>query len=113
VLFVADHGDAFLPLYRLGWNDGVWHPLAGPASVVPPIALTLESLLSAPSAPPIAAAPDEATLAAERARYRSEALALATGLHARAAIDPPRRDAPTGDDEIDALRWFAYVHAAG
>lgn len=110
VELVADHGEAFLPLYRLGWQDGVWHHAAGPASVSPPLALTLASLLEAAEAPRPAPI-DEPTMIRERARYRAEALAIAAELEARRAASPPIVSPPTGDPEIDALAWFRWVTA--
>jgi len=110
VELVADHGAALLPAYRLGWGDGVWRPLAGPVAIAPPIALTLESLLSVEAharGEPV----DDDTIAAARARYRAEALTLVASLRAEAERCPPTVDAATGDAEIDALRWFRYVHA--
>ncbi len=35
---VADHGEAFVPLYSLSWREGAWDPLSG----APPIAAALQ-----------------------------------------------------------------------
>lgn len=116
VEFVADHGDAFVPAYRLGWRDGVWRHADAPASPVePPIALTVEALLA--EVAPCAAADaregerhlDEASLATERASYFARAHAEVARLEDDATAAPRRP--PTGDPEIDALVWFDFVEA--
>src|SRR5262249_50903450 len=43
VEFVADHGEAFLPLYELGWRDGVWTP-RGFAPAPPPFEISIASM---------------------------------------------------------------------
>ena len=45
--FVADRGDAFLPLYRLGWSDGIWRHIEQPMRDTQPIELTPEALREA------------------------------------------------------------------
>ncbi len=113
VEFVADHGRAFVPLYRLGWRDGVWCHLERPHPDVPPIELTVHALEEAAQS---FAAGDhehpmsEQQIAAARARYMDEARALAGRLAERWTREPPAWNQPTGDPEVDALVWFAYVH---
>ncbi len=113
VEFVADHGQHFVPLYRLGWGDGVWYHIARPVPDAEPIELTVEALEEA--AQSFAAGDHEAPMSeqqvlAERRRYVEEARSLAAELAARWAAQPPRWDPPTGDPEIDELVWFRYVH---
>lgn len=115
VEFLADHGEAFVPLYRLGWRDGVWHHLAGePADPVPltfdPAAL-LEAAEGRSPWPSCEEPLDEATAAGERRRYLAEAGALAAGLEARWRAEPPRWNPPTGDAFVDGMVWFKYVQA--
>jgi selenocysteine lyase/cysteine desulfurase len=115
VEFLADHGEAFVPLYRLGWRDGVWHHVDGePADPVPltfdPAALLEAAEGRAPWATyevPL----DDAAAALERGRYLSEARALAASLEARWKAAPPRWNPPSGDAFVDGMVWFKYVHA--
>jgi selenocysteine lyase/cysteine desulfurase len=115
VEFLADHGEAFVPLYRLGWRDGVWHHVGGePADPVPltfdPAALMEAAAGRAPwasSEVPL----DEAAAAEARARYLAEARALAARLEARWLAAPPRWNRPTGDAFVDGMVWFRYVEA--
>ncbi len=111
VEFVADHGHAFLPLYTLGWMDGVWRHQehVGEPCPVPP--LSAEAVLAARPAPESALG--DAEIAAERARYLAEARALAATLEARWSREPPSFGAATGDTGLDSLVWFRYVHAEG
>ncbi|MEM9461436.1 MAG: aminotransferase class V-fold PLP-dependent enzyme [Myxococcota bacterium] len=111
--FVADHGWAFVPRYRLGWRDGVWRHIERPAPDIEPIELTVEALEEA--AQSFAAGDHEAPMSdlqvlGERARYMQEARELARRLEARWSREPPVWNTPSGDPEIDALRWFDYVH---
>lgn len=111
--FVADHGRDFVPCYQLGWADGVWRHVEKPVPDVPPIELTVEALAEAAqsfSAGDHEAPMSEAQIRAERARYFSEARDLAAQLAARWERHPPQWNPSTGDAEIDALRWFDYVH---
>ncbi len=112
VELVADHGEAFVPVYRLGWRDGVWRHIEADTTTPPPLALTREALLAAARcAPEPEPEVSEATLTAERRAYLDAARALALDLEARWRQHPPTWDPPTGDPEVDALRWFRYVHA--
>ncbi|MFW5920851.1 MAG: aminotransferase class V-fold PLP-dependent enzyme, partial [Polyangiales bacterium] len=113
VEFVADHGEDFLPLYRLGWADGVWRHVDRPQPDVPPLELTVEALEEA--AQSFAAGDHEAPLSeaqirAERESYFAEARRLATELRARWEREPPAFNPPTGDADVDALAHFKYVH---
>lgn len=114
VEFVADHGTAFVPLYRFGWRDGVWRHVERPAGDVEPIALTVEAVMSAAHGLP--AGGDEAPLSeerlrAERARYFDEAERLVAELEARWKGDAPEWNRPTGRSDVDGLVWFRYAHA--
>lgn len=109
-LFVADHGDAFVPAYRLDWSDGVWHPIDEPEPRALAVSLDVEALVAAVDDPLADEAPlDEEELAATRAGYLAEAHAHAARLR---ALHGPRAGAarpPTGDAEVDAVVWFDYL----
>ena len=116
VEFLADHGEAFVPLYRLGWKDGLWRHLGGEPPDPEPLRFDAAALLEAAAGRdpwPTLEDPalDEATAAAWRARSLVEARALALELAARWRAEPPRWDVPTGDAFVDGLVWFRYVHA--
>jgi selenocysteine lyase/cysteine desulfurase len=116
VEFLADHGEAFVPLYRLGWRDGVWHHVDGEPADPVPLTFDVEALLrAADGRAPWASCEeplDEVAAAAERARYLAEARALAGELEARWRARPPRWNPPTGDAFVDGMVWFRYVLAA-
>jgi selenocysteine lyase/cysteine desulfurase len=105
VEFVADQGEAFLPLYRLDWRDGVWHPLEA-RRAPPPFELSLASMRAAR---PDQAVVSDAELTRERARYLDEARRLAAELRARHGPLPPNPS--TGDPALDRQVWFRFVHA--
>ncbi len=115
VEFLADHGEAFVPLYRLGWRDGIWHHVDGEPADPVPLTFDPGSLLEAAAGRspwPASEEPlDEATAAAERRRYLSEAGQLAAGLEARWRAEPPAWNPPTGDAFVDGMVWFRYVRA--
>ncbi len=109
--FVADHGQDFLPEFRLGWLDGVWRHLERPMSDVKPIDLTVDALIEA--AQSFAAGDFEtpmsvAQLRVERARYFDEARARAKAL--RSSARQAHVNAGTGLPDVDALVWFDYQH---
>lgn len=111
--FVADHGHAFVPRYRLSWRDGVWRHIERPAPDIEPIELTVEALEEA--AQSFATGDHEAPMSelqllGERARYLEEAREMARQLEARWRREPPEWNPPCGDASVDALRWFDYVH---
>jgi selenocysteine lyase/cysteine desulfurase len=113
VEFVADHGRTFAPLYRMGWDDGVWRHIERPAPDIEPIELTVEALEEA--AQSFAAGDHEAPMSerellAERERYFDDARRLARDLEERWRREPPVWNSPTGDEEVDALVWFRYAH---
>jgi selenocysteine lyase/cysteine desulfurase len=116
VEFLADHGEAFLPLYRLGWRDGLWHHVDGEPADPVPLTFAPADLLAAAAGkapwPVQEAALTEAEAAAERARSLVEAARLAEALEARWKAAPPRWNAPTGDAFVDGMVWFRYVQAA-
>lgn len=112
--FVADHGRAFLPEYRLGWLDGVWRHIARPMADVMPIELTVDALYEA--AQSFAAGDHEAPMSnaqlrAERKRYLDEAHERAKVLEAQQAALPPAFTVKTGRADVDRLCWFDVVHA--
>jgi len=113
VEFVADHGLEFVPLYRLGWHDGVWRHGDSSEPIAPGLELSAAALESAARGlddlEPAASISD-AELRAERRRYFEEARAAAKRLRATWDASPPRWNTATGDPEIDALVWFRYVH---
>jgi hypothetical protein len=107
--FVADHGHAFLPDYRLGWLDGVWRHIERPMSDVRPLELTVDALIEAAqsfAAGDFEAPMGEAQIASERARYLREARELGESLPEPSGA-PPRSGVP----ELDRLTWFRVVHA--
>jgi selenocysteine lyase/cysteine desulfurase len=116
VEILADHGEAFVPLYRLGWRDGLWRHLDGEPPDPAPLALDAGALLEAAAgrAWPSVEEPGltEADEAAARAASLDEAVRLAEALRQRWRLAPPRWNAPTGDAAVDRLVWFRYVHAA-
>jgi len=117
VELLADHGEAFVPLYRLGWRDGLWRHLDGEPADPAPLRLDAAALLEAAAGRPPWPALEtegfsEADAVAERARTLDEADRLARELAARWHTEPPRWNPPTGDAFVDRLVWFKYVHAA-
>jgi len=110
--FVADHGDAFLPLYRLVFRDGIWRHIENPMRDAPPIELTAEALgeaarrFSATFPEPPARVPN---LDDERASYLVEARRLAAELEARG---PAEYQTGVGDGDVDRLIWFRFVHGS-
>jgi len=113
--FIADRGDIFLPLYRLGWDDGCWQHIEHPMHDVRPIELTFEALENAVgqfgSASPPWTIPD-ATIDRERTRYLDEARRLADELEERWRKHPPQYRSSMGDAELDPLIWFRFVHTS-
>ncbi len=113
VEFVADYGRLFVPLYRLGWADGVWRHIERPQPDIEPIELTVHALEEA--AQSFAAGDHESPMSerellAERRRYFEEAHQMVDALRDRWRRAPPVWNQPTGDPEVDALCWFRYVH---
>jgi hypothetical protein len=113
VEFVADHGDAFLPLYHLGFRDGIWTHIENPMRDAQPIELTAKALGEAAlryatSAPLPPAMPPG--LDAERAGYLEEAERLAA--HLRARYPAPEYRKGIGDGDVDRLIWFRFVHGS-
>ena len=47
VEFIADHGEAFVPIYSLCWLDGVWRHLETPVPTQLPLELTVEAVAAA------------------------------------------------------------------
>ena len=111
VEFVADRGDAFVPLYRLDWRDGVWRHVEGEVADPSPLRLDVAAILAGTAAEPPAPSPAERE--AERARYLAEAVRLADALDERWRRTPPTWNRPTGNAEVDALAWFRWVEAEG
>lgn len=114
VEFVATHGMAFVPQYRLGWRDGSWRHVEqenGGRLAVPE--LTIAGLTGQAPEPPRADPVDDGTVREERARYFTEARALAARLEERWRAAPPAWNPPSGDAALDALVWFRYAHAEG
>jgi selenocysteine lyase/cysteine desulfurase len=114
VEFVADHGIDFVPIYRLGWLDGVWRHIEWPLGECAPLDLSLDRLRAASreTAPAEAEPPmSDSEVRAERARYFEEAHRIAAELRARWKRDPCRWNPPIALDDLNALRWFQFVHA--
>jgi selenocysteine lyase/cysteine desulfurase len=112
VELVASRGDAFVPLYRLDWRDGVWRHLEREVADPSPVRLDAAALL-APPPPPEPPPPTDAEAERERAGYLAEAARLADALEARWGREPPAWNRPTGRPDVDALVWFRYVETAG
>ncbi|HLF94706.1 MAG TPA: aminotransferase class V-fold PLP-dependent enzyme, partial [Planctomycetota bacterium] len=102
--FVADHGEAFLPLYRISWRSGAWRHVEHPALEAGPVEFTPAALREA--APPGPTWSD-GELSGERTRYLREARELAAALEARA---PVPLGGPARPDHAPLL-WFRFVHA--
>jgi selenocysteine lyase/cysteine desulfurase len=118
VEFLADHGEAFVPLYRMGWRDGLWRHVEGEPEDPAPLRLDAAALLAAAAGRPPWPALEQASLteadaAAERTRALEEARRLAAALEARWRGAPPRWNVPTGDAFVDGLVWFRYVETDG
>jgi selenocysteine lyase/cysteine desulfurase len=111
VELVASRGEAFVPLYRLDWRDGVWRHREAEVADPSPVRLTAASLLGGPPPPEPVTSP--AWREAERAGYLAEAERIADALTARWARERPAWNRPTGDAEVDALCWFRYVETVG
>jgi selenocysteine lyase/cysteine desulfurase len=103
---VAEHGDAFIPAYRLSWRDGGWTPVDAPPPAPASLRVDARPLELDPP-------PDEDMLARDRASYLEEAAAHAASLRRRWRESPPAWNRPTGHAEIDDLAWFRYVEAEG
>jgi hypothetical protein len=114
VEFVAERGEAFVPLYRLDWRDGVWRHLEREVTDPGP-QLSGAALARSASGPPEPGPPPPAPeeVAAERARTLREAARLAEELEARWRAHPPRWNAPIGRADLDGLVWFRYVETTG
>ncbi len=111
VEFVASRGEAFVPLYRLDWRDGVWRHRDREVAHPSPFRLAADEILAGP--PPAPAPPSEAEREAERASYLAEAERLAGELTARWQREPPAWNRPTGRPDVDELVWFRYVETVG
>lgn len=114
VEFVATHGEAFVPLYRLGWRDGVWRHVEQPVPDLEPIELTVEALREAAQSFAAGDHEDpmgESVLLRERQRYFDDAHALVERLTARWVREPPVFNPGVGCEETDALVWFRYVES--
>jgi len=111
VEFVADHGLAFVPLYRFDWSHGGWRHLDAPDADPGRLLSSAEALLEAE--PP--AAPGEGLTDERLAEHRRDCLRAARG-HAQELERRWRSAAigwnpPTGDAELNGLVWFRYVHS--
>jgi selenocysteine lyase/cysteine desulfurase len=106
---VADHGDAFLPLYRLDFRSGIWTHIENPMRDARPIELTAEALADAAAryARATPEPPKPISLEDERSSYLAEARRLAAELEGRADRNYAQG---VGDAGVDRLIWFRYVH---
>jgi selenocysteine lyase/cysteine desulfurase len=114
---IAEHGECFVPLYALGWRDGLWRHET-PADDPVPLRLTLDGVREAAARAAVQPgaivepALSDADAAALRRGYLEEARRLAARLAAEQRAAPPRWNPPTGDAFVDGLVWFRYVNAA-
>lgn len=114
--FVATHGETFVPLYRLGWQDGVWRHVEQPVPDLEPIEMTVEALREAANSFAAGDHEDpmgETVLLRERQQYFDSAQALVTRLAARWEREQPAFNTGAGCAETDALVWFRYVASEG
>ncbi|MEY2669554.1 MAG: hypothetical protein RJA59_2192 [Pseudomonadota bacterium] len=111
VEFVATHGEAFVPLYRLDWRDGVWRHREGEVADPSPLRLDAAAILGGTASEPEPPSPAERE--AEREAYFAEAVRMADALAERWRREPPAWNRPTGNAEVDALAWFRYVETEG
>jgi selenocysteine lyase/cysteine desulfurase len=112
VEFVASHGMEFVPLYRLGWRDGVWRPLESGTRHAA-LELSVEGLRATmrdSAAVELEATIREEELRIERKSYMAEAHNVAARLRERWRKSRPVWNQPTGYRDLDALVWFRYVH---
>src|SRR5262249_23532225 len=112
--FGADQGDTFLPLYRLGRNDGIWQHIERPMRDAQPIELPPDALRDAAAkfcSPRAEASLPGPEVERDRSSYLEEAHRLASELEARWRRDPPVYRTSIGSEEIDPLIWFRFVHA--
>ncbi len=114
VEFVADHGLDFVPVYRLGWLDGVWRHVERPVPECAPLKLSLDVLKEACRGSE-QAGPDkplsDGEIRAERARYFAQAHQIGAELRARWQREPCRWNPPIALDSLNELCWFRFVHA--
>ncbi len=115
VELVADHGEAFVPLYRFGLGDGLWRPVGAAPPDPEPLRVDLESVRRAAERGVAGLETDDAVTeekAAElRRSYLGEARRLAAELGERWRREPPRWDDPSGDPAVRRLAWFRWVRA--
>jgi selenocysteine lyase/cysteine desulfurase len=111
VEFVADHGMDFVPLYRFGWREATWSHIDRSEVLQPVPELSPEGLQESAESPGPHGELTEDDLRNERQRYWDEAVALASTLKKRWQDAPPRWNPTTGDDAMDEIVWFRYVHA--
>jgi selenocysteine lyase/cysteine desulfurase len=111
---LADEGEAFVPLYRLGWRDGIWRPEGATPADPAPVRMSASALWETRDAPAASEPPvsDEA-LASARAGYLAEARRWAASLRVRWERERPEWNRPTGHAEVDGQVWFRYVGADG
>jgi selenocysteine lyase/cysteine desulfurase len=115
VELVADHGEAFVPLYRFGLDDGVWRPVGGAPPDPEPLRMDLASVRRAAEhglpKDDTGAAVSEAAATELRRGYLAEARRLAAALEERWRREPPRWEAPSGASAVEKLAWFRWVKA--
>ena len=110
---VAEHGEAFVPSYRLSWRDGSWEPIAGAPALPAPLSLDDDSLFGPDAFPEPGRPPGEEEIARDRARFLEEAASRAAEIRSGWRSAPPAWNRPTGVPEIDEVIWFRYVEAEG
>jgi hypothetical protein len=98
-------------LYEHNWKDGMWCHRENDVGCNGGPVLDIEALLNASHPTPCATGFTESQIQAEQADYITAARRMALELRARWEKEQPVWNPPSGDDEIDELVWFKYVHA--
>jgi len=116
VELVADHGEAFVPLYRFGLDDGVWRPVGEAPPDPEPLRVDVEAVRRAaergvPRPDPGDDVPEEKAAELRRS-YLGEARRLSAELEARWRREPPRWEEPSVDPAVRKLAWFRWVRLA-
>lgn len=111
VEFVADHGMAFVPLYRFDWSHGGWRHMERPAAGRSTLEFNAQALLEGRPISVGDGALSEDRLREVRQEYLDSAGDLAADLEKRWQPADLAWNPSTGDAQLDDLVWFRYVNA--